>query len=125
MSQYRTSSIGSKAAKLKQIALSSKNTHSLRMRAINLLGELGEDVYDDLADVAAKGLTGTERMYALELIDKIVKGRGVESQQVIQEVKHVAKKPVVSKKKEGNSKNYKTSSTKGETAKGAQGRDIL
>jgi hypothetical protein len=58
-------------AKLKAIALSSSNTFSERMRAIDLLGQLKEDAYDELADIAANGLSYHERMNALELLEKI------------------------------------------------------
>jgi hypothetical protein len=61
-----------KALRLKEIALSSRNSYSERMRAIDLLGQLDEDAYDELAEVAANGLSYNERMNALELLDKIV-----------------------------------------------------
>ncbi len=69
----RSKSITSKAAKLRAIALSENNTFSERMRAIDLLGEIGEDAYDEIAEVAAKGLTYGERMNALDLLEKIVR----------------------------------------------------
>lgn len=69
----RSKSITSKAAKLRAIALSEKNTFSERMRAIDLLGEIGEDAYDEIAEVAAKGHTYGERMNALDLLEKIVR----------------------------------------------------
>ncbi len=67
----RKTSVRSRAAKLKSIALSPSNTYSERMRAIDLLGQLNEDTYDELADVAAHGLSYNERMNALELLEKI------------------------------------------------------
>ncbi|MEM2761174.1 MAG: hypothetical protein QXU32_13540 [Nitrososphaerales archaeon] len=66
------SKLKSRAAKLKEIALSTSNTYSERMRAIDLLGELKEEAYDELADIAAHGLSYNERMNALELLEKIV-----------------------------------------------------
>ncbi len=62
-----------RAAKLKEIALSETNTFSERMRAIDLLGELGDEAFDDLADIASKGLTYSERMNSLDMLEKIVK----------------------------------------------------
>jgi len=59
--------------KLKEIALSETNTFSERMRAIDLLGELGDDAFDELSDIASKGLTYSERMNALDMLEKIVK----------------------------------------------------
>ena len=47
--------VAGRAAKLKAIALSENNTFSERMRAIDLLGELGDEAYDTLAEIAAKG----------------------------------------------------------------------
>lgn len=41
------------------------------MRAIDLLGKLKEDTYDELADIAANGLSRNERVNALELLAKI------------------------------------------------------
>lgn len=43
------------------------------MRAIDLLGKLKEDTYDELADIAANGLSRNERVNALELLAKISK----------------------------------------------------
>lgn len=54
--------------KLKEIALSTENTSSERLRAIDLLSHLKSYVYDDLADIAAKGLTRNERIIALEML---------------------------------------------------------
>lgn len=59
--------------KLKQIALSDTNTFSERMRAIDLLGELGDEAFDDLSELASKGLTYSERMNALDMLEKIIK----------------------------------------------------
>ncbi len=69
--RYRKTSAKGKAAKLKEIALSQNNTYSERMRAIDLLGQLKEDAYDELADIAANGLSYNERMNALELLEKV------------------------------------------------------
>lgn len=69
----RSKSPAERAAKLKAIALSENNTFSERMRAIDLLGELNEDAYNEIAEVAAKGFTYSERMNALDLLEKIVK----------------------------------------------------
>lgn len=63
----------SKASKLKEIALSADNTYSERMRAIDLLGELKEKAYDELAEIAANGLSYNERMNAIGLLEKIFK----------------------------------------------------
>lgn len=41
------------------------------MRAIDLLGKLKEDTYDELADIATNGLSRNERVNALELLAKI------------------------------------------------------
>ena len=65
--------VAGRAAKLKAIALSENNTFSERMRAIDLLGELGDDAYDTLAEIAAKGHTYSERMNALDMLEKIVR----------------------------------------------------
>lgn len=62
-----------RGGKLKEIALSDTNTFSERMRAIDLLGELGDTAFDELSDVASKGLTYSERMNALDMLEKIVK----------------------------------------------------
>lgn len=62
-----------RSGKLKEIALSETNTFSERMRAIDLLGELGDDAFDELSDIASKGLTYSERMNALDMLEKIVK----------------------------------------------------
>ncbi len=62
-----------RGSKLKGIALSETNTFSERMRAIDLLGELGDEAFDDLSDIASKGLTYSERMNALDMLEKIVK----------------------------------------------------
>lgn len=67
----RKTSVKNRAAKLKSIALSPSNTYSERMRAIDLLGQLNEDAYDELADIAAHALSYNERMNALELLEKI------------------------------------------------------
>lgn len=66
------SAVKSRALKLKEIALSPSNTYSERMRAIDLLGQLKDDAYDELADIAANGLTYNEKMNALELLEKII-----------------------------------------------------
>ncbi|MFQ5940487.1 MAG: hypothetical protein ACE5KA_02155 [Nitrososphaerales archaeon] len=66
------SSIKSRVGKLRDIALSSRNTYSERMRAIDLLGQLHDNAYDELADIAVNGLSYSERMNALELLEKIV-----------------------------------------------------
>ncbi len=62
-----------RGGKLKGIALSENNTFSERMRAIDLLGELGDDAFDELSDIASKGLTYSERMNALDMLEKIIK----------------------------------------------------
>lgn len=62
-----------RAAKLKNIALSETSTFGERMRAIDLLGDLRDDAFDALVDVASKGLTYSERMNALDMMEKIVK----------------------------------------------------
>lgn len=62
-----------RGGRLKNIALSDSNTFSERMRAIDLLGELGDDAFDELSDIASKGLTYSERMNALDMLEKIVK----------------------------------------------------
>ena len=62
-----------RGGKLKEIALADTNTFSERMRAIDLLGELGDEAFDQLTDVASKGLTYSERMNALDMLEKIVK----------------------------------------------------
>lgn len=62
-----------RGSKLKEIALSENNTFSERMRAIDLLGQLGDTAFDDLSDIASKGLTYSERMNALDMLEKIVK----------------------------------------------------
>ncbi|MFQ5941614.1 MAG: hypothetical protein ACE5KA_07960 [Nitrososphaerales archaeon] len=62
-----------RANKLKEIALSLSNTGSERMRAIDLLGQLNNDVYDELSDIAAKGLSRNERINALEMLAKVSK----------------------------------------------------
>ena len=69
----RRESSKDRGSKLKGIALSETNTFSERMRAIDLLGELGDEAFDDLSDIASKGLTYSERMNALDMIEKIVK----------------------------------------------------
>ncbi|MFQ5969447.1 MAG: hypothetical protein ACE5J2_03010 [Nitrososphaerales archaeon] len=61
--------------RLKEIALSESNTFSERMRAIDLLGELGDEAFDDLSDIASKGLTYSERMNSLDMLEKIIKRR--------------------------------------------------
>ncbi len=43
------------------------------MRAIDLLGALGDDAYDELAEVAGKGFTFSERMNALDMLERIVR----------------------------------------------------
>ncbi len=45
--------VRSRVIKLKEIALSPSNTYSERMRAIDLLGQLDENAYDELAFIAA------------------------------------------------------------------------
>lgn len=62
-----------RVARLKAIALSENNTFSERMRAIDLLGELGDDAFDELVEVAAKGFTYSERMNALDMLERIVR----------------------------------------------------
>lgn len=69
----RDKTTAERGAKLKKIALSETNTFSERMRAIDLLGALGDPAFDDLADVAAKGFTYSERMNALDMIEKILR----------------------------------------------------
>lgn len=69
-----------RAIKLKEIALSDSNTGSERIRAIELLGQLDRDAYDELADIAAKGLGRTERINALELLGRVAKRKSVEQQ---------------------------------------------
>ncbi len=71
----RSKVVAGRAAKLKEIALSENNTFSERMRAIDLLGELGDDAYDTLAEIAAKGYTYSERMNALDMLEKIVRNK--------------------------------------------------
>ena len=71
----RSSVAAGRVAKLKAIALSENNTFSERMRAIDLLGELGEAAYDTLADIAAKGYTYSERMNALDMLERIVRAK--------------------------------------------------
>lgn len=61
--------------KLKEIALSENNTFSERMRAIDLLGALGDDAFEELSDIASKGLTYSERMNALDMLEKIIKSK--------------------------------------------------
>ncbi len=65
-----------RAARLKDIALSEENAFSERMRGIDLLGELRDDAFDHLVEIAAKGLTYSERMNALDMLEKIVKRKG-------------------------------------------------
>jgi len=72
----RSKGIAEKGAKLKKIALSETNTFSERMRAIDLLGVLGDPAFDDLAEVAQKGFTYGERMNALDMLEKIVRKVG-------------------------------------------------
>jgi len=67
-----------RAIKLKEIALSASNTGSERIRAIELLSQLDSDVYDELADIAAKGLSRNERINALELLGRVAKRTSVE-----------------------------------------------
>jgi hypothetical protein len=62
-----------RGVKLQGIALSDTNTFSERMRAIDLLGELGDTAFDELSDIASKGLTYSERMNALDMLEKIIK----------------------------------------------------
>lgn len=62
-----------RAFKLKEIALSEKNTGSERIRAIELLGRLNGHGYDALADIAANGLSRIERINALEILAKLFK----------------------------------------------------
>ena len=68
--------------KLKEIALSTENTSSERLRAIDLLGHLNVYVYDDLADIAAKGLTRIERINALEILAIVSRRIGSEQTNV-------------------------------------------
>ncbi|MEM3085505.1 MAG: hypothetical protein QXP61_10540 [Nitrososphaerales archaeon] len=68
VSEGRTSV--NKAAKLMEIALSTHNTSSERIRAIELLGRLEDDGYEELAHIAANGLTRNERINALEALGK-------------------------------------------------------
>jgi len=67
------SSAKRRADKLKEIALSTSNTGSERMRAIDLLGQLNSDAYDELADIASEGLNRMERINALEMLSKVSK----------------------------------------------------
>ena len=62
-----------RSSTLKDIALSETNTFGERMRAIDLMGELRDDAFDDLAEVASKGLTHSERMNALDMLENIVR----------------------------------------------------
>lgn len=61
------------ATRLKEIALSEANSFSERMRAIDLLGELHDEAFDDLVDIASKGLTYSERMSSLDMLEKIIR----------------------------------------------------
>ena len=67
-----TKTVRSRVIKLNEIALSPGNTYSERMRAIDLLGQLHENAHDELAFIAAWGLTYDEKMNALQLLEKIV-----------------------------------------------------
>ncbi len=71
----RRSRAGPKASGLKDIALSEDNSFGERMRAIDLLGELGNEAFEDLVQIASKGLTYSERMGALDMIEKIIRAR--------------------------------------------------
>ena len=62
-----------RGSRLKGIALSENNTFSERMRAIDLLGQLGDDAFEELSDIASKGLTYSERMNALDMLEKIIR----------------------------------------------------
>lgn len=62
-----------RSGRLKEIALSETNTFSERMRAIDLLGQLHDDAFDDLSDIASRGLSYSERMSALDMLEKIVR----------------------------------------------------
>jgi len=67
------SSVKRRASKLKEIALSKSNTGSERLRAIDLLGQLNSNAYDELADIASGGLNRIERINALEMLGKVAK----------------------------------------------------
>lgn len=71
--ESRSKAYEERAAKLRKIGLSETNTFSERMRAIDLLGALGDPAFDDLAEVAQKGLTYSERMNALDMIERIIR----------------------------------------------------
>jgi hypothetical protein len=43
------------------------------MRAIDLLGELGNEAFNDLIEIASKGLTYSERMSALDMLERIIR----------------------------------------------------
>ncbi len=62
-----------RAARLKKIGLSENATFSERMRAIDLLGALGDDAWDEICEVAEKGFTYSERMNALDMLEKIIR----------------------------------------------------
>lgn len=90
-----------RAAKLKEIALSTNNAVSERIRAIELLGYLDGDAYDALADIAANGLSRNERINALEILARLSKRISVqpdtsssEAQVEVKEPKPVKTKPV-------------------------------
>lgn len=93
-------SMVSRAAKLKEIALSPTNTGSERVRAIELLGRLDGEAYDALADIAARGPSRNERIAALEMLGKVSRREtqprleSVYKENLVAEVKSRTKAPV-------------------------------
>jgi hypothetical protein len=60
-------------AVLREFALHSTNSFPDRLRAIDLLAELGNDGFAALSEIATKGNTLIERMNAMDKLEQIVR----------------------------------------------------
>ena len=60
-------------AVLREFALHSTNSFPDRLRAIDLLAELGNEGFEALSEIATKGNTLIERMNAMDKLEQIVR----------------------------------------------------